>query len=127
MFEVIKMTRGQLLKRLRLEHGYTQKEVAAKMGVHFSTIMKYEKDQIRMTSETLEKLASIYGVQTADLFDVNSETSIDPFKSVKSAVAKTKSSTGISDYSNLPDEIKSFLISATLEALHYYYNSLQDD
>lgn len=121
------MTRGQLLKRLRQEHGYTQKEAAAKLGVHLSTIAKYENDLIRMSSETLQKLAVIYDVEAADLFNVDAETAIDPFKAIKAAAIKTKHQTGISDYSKLPDDIKAYLISAALEALRFYYNTAQDD
>lgn len=65
------MKRGELLRKLRIDNGYTQKEVAERIGVHPATIMKYEKDLIRVSSETLEKLASLYNINTADLFDVS--------------------------------------------------------
>ncbi len=71
------MNRGELLKKLRIDNGYTQKEVAERVGVHPATIMKYEKGQIRISSEMLEKLAATYNIETADLFDVNPKTLID--------------------------------------------------
>ena len=37
------MTRGELLKKLRIDNWYTQKEVAERIGVHPATVMKYEK------------------------------------------------------------------------------------
>lgn len=116
------MTRGELLKKLRIDNGYTQKEVAERIGVHPATVMKYEKGLIRISSETLERLASIYNIETADLFDVNPKTLIDPFKALKSTVNKVRDSTGIGTYANLPEEVKAMLVSACLGCLKEYYN-----
>ena len=51
------------LKSLRVQHGYTQKEVADFLGVTKATISKYEKGQRHINSEYIERLAQLYEVE----------------------------------------------------------------
>jgi transcriptional regulator with XRE-family HTH domain len=56
------MSIGQRLKQARGQKGYTQRQIADKLGVHVTTVSKHELDAAEPDSETLFKLASIYGV-----------------------------------------------------------------
>ena len=51
------------LKNLRIKSGYTQQEVADKIGVTKSTISKYEKGQRGLNH--IEELATLFGVEPA--------------------------------------------------------------
>lgn len=117
------MDRGLYLKKLRVEKGLTQKEVAALIGVHLSSIGKYEQNAVNIPSDKLEKLAEVYGVTPGDLMSAGSKP-LDVFKTLKMAVSRVKNDTGISEYRMLPDRLKSLLASAALEALENYYDNL---
>ncbi len=54
------------LKKLRIQCGYTQQEVADKLGVSKATISKYEKGQRKLNHT--EELATLYGVDEAYIF-----------------------------------------------------------
>ena len=54
------------LKKLRIQNGYTQQEVADKLGITKATISKYEKGQRRINHIT--ELAQLYGVSEAYIF-----------------------------------------------------------
>ena len=56
------MTIGERIKKIRLEKGMTQKEVAEKCGLFDSTIRKYESGRQNPKIETGEKIASAVGV-----------------------------------------------------------------
>jgi transcriptional regulator with XRE-family HTH domain len=56
------MSIGQRLKQARGQKGYTQRQVADKLGVHSTTISKHELDTAEPDSEALLQLAKIYGV-----------------------------------------------------------------
>lgn len=52
-------TFGERLERLREGKGYTQKEMAIKLGLHPSSYFKYEKDKSSPKMENLVELADI--------------------------------------------------------------------
>lgn len=52
------------LKELRKEHGYTQAEVAERIGFTRSAYTNMEIGIREITVDTLDKLASLYGVTT---------------------------------------------------------------
>ena len=56
------MSIGQRLKQARGQKGYTQRQIADKLGVHSTTISKHELDTAEPDSEALLQLAKIYGV-----------------------------------------------------------------
>lgn len=51
------------LKNLRIQHGYTQEQVAERLGVTKATISKYEKGQRHIKGEYIEKLAELFSVE----------------------------------------------------------------
>ena len=52
---------GEALKKLRLQRGLTQQDVADVMGVTKSTISKYEKGLRNLSADHIEKLSGLFG------------------------------------------------------------------
>jgi transcriptional regulator with XRE-family HTH domain len=63
------MNIGERLKELRIKSNYTQLNIAEFLGVDQSLISKVEKNERVLTSDMLEKLASLYGLQLQDLLN----------------------------------------------------------
>lgn len=57
------------LKQLRLLAGYTQKEVAKKIGVSFISIGRWEDGTFKPTPDKREKLAKLYNVDISVIND----------------------------------------------------------
>lgn len=62
---------GNDIKRLRLEKGYTQKQVAKKMGVNSPTVSKWEKTLRLPSVEMLIKVAQLYDVSLYYLLGID--------------------------------------------------------
>lgn len=58
----MKIYLGQRLKELREENGYTQKQLAEKLGINSVTYLHYEKEQREPPLSLLADLAKFYGV-----------------------------------------------------------------
>lgn len=54
------MTLGQKIKKLRVEKGLTQKDLADKVFVTFQTVSKWEKDENEPDVATLKSLAKVF-------------------------------------------------------------------
>ena len=67
------MTVGERIKKIRLEKGLTQKQLAEKCGLFDSTIRKYESGRQNPKIETVEKIANALGVETSELLYEQSE------------------------------------------------------
>lgn len=61
---------GENFKKFRLEVGFSQKEVAKKLGIYQSNVSDWENDISRPEYENLIQLAKLYGVSICDLLDV---------------------------------------------------------
>lgn len=55
-------TTGKRLKEARLKKGLKQKEVANKLDLDVSTILKYESGERKLSFGTVSKLAKLYGL-----------------------------------------------------------------
>lgn len=55
------------IKDFRLKSGYTQQELADKVGITKAAISKYEKGQRQPRLEMLKKIAEVLGVNWTDL------------------------------------------------------------
>ena len=53
---------GKRLKELREERGYTQKQIADKLGLNSVTYLHYEKEQREPPLALLADMAQLYGV-----------------------------------------------------------------
>lgn len=60
---------GARIKRLRIEKGFNQVQLAEMVGVDSSLICKIESGRTRGSLSTLEKLAVAFGVSITELFD----------------------------------------------------------
>ncbi len=57
------MTKGSKIRELRMSNGYTQTELAKKIGVSTQLIFKYEKEIVtNIPIATIEKLSKVFGV-----------------------------------------------------------------
>ena len=61
---------GKLIKKARTDAGLTQEQLAKKLkGVSASDISKAERGELKLTNETLKKIAKITGVTQKSLTD----------------------------------------------------------
>lgn len=60
---------GKRIKELRKSNGYTQEEVAEKIGIEPTNLSKMENGLHFPQSEKLEKLANLFNINIMDLFD----------------------------------------------------------
>lgn len=68
---------GNTLKKLRLQAGLTQKQLADKMGLTKAVISYYELQERYPSPEILIKLASIFHVSTDYLLGLDRNNTID--------------------------------------------------
>lgn len=64
---------GQRLARLRKERGYTQKELAEKMGIIQVLISDYKRDKLRLHAEMLTRFAQALDVNADDILGLKPE------------------------------------------------------
>ncbi|XCA36130.1 MAG: helix-turn-helix transcriptional regulator [Wolbachia endosymbiont of Armadillidium vulgare] len=62
---------GQKVKNWRLERGYTQKDLAEKIGVKYWVILQYEKGNRRVTIERLYAIAEALSISITGLIPVS--------------------------------------------------------
>ncbi|WP_265021558.1 WO male-killing family protein Wmk [Wolbachia endosymbiont (group A) of Icerya purchasi] len=62
---------GQKVKNWRLERGYTQKDLAEKIGVKYWVILQYEKGNRRVPIERLYAIAEALSISITDLIPVS--------------------------------------------------------
>lgn len=60
---------GKRIKELRKSNGYTQEEVAEKIGIEPTNLSKMENGLHFPQSEKLEKLACVFNTNVMDLFN----------------------------------------------------------
>jgi transcriptional regulator with XRE-family HTH domain len=76
-------TIGQRLARLRKERGFTQVEVAEKIGIIQSLVSSYENDVLKLSAEMAVRFARALEVSTDDLLETKkSKPSIKPSRKV---------------------------------------------
>ena len=68
---------GNVLKKLRLQEGFTQQELANKLGITKSVVSYYELQERYPSPEVLVKLASIFHVTTDYLLGLEQNETID--------------------------------------------------
>jgi transcriptional regulator with XRE-family HTH domain len=63
------MNLGDKIKLLRQEAGYTQEELAKKMGLAKSTIAHYESGRREPDTKTIIKIANLFNISTDNILD----------------------------------------------------------
>lgn len=66
---------GKRIKEIRENNNFSQSNIAAFLEVDQSLISKAEKDERSLTSDMIEKLATLFGVQPKEFM---SEDPVDP-------------------------------------------------
>ncbi len=77
------MTLGEILRQARENHGWTQPEAAAKIGIEQSYLSKLETGKSVPSEEMFEKLASAYALDAAQLSDVLSTQEAEKLKDIR--------------------------------------------
>lgn len=76
-------TFGQRLARIRKEKGYTQVELAQKMGIIQVLISDYERDKLRPYHEMIGKFVQALGVSADELLGLKASKNKDNRPSLK--------------------------------------------
>ena len=71
------MTNGERIKYLREKNGFTQKDIATRLGVEPAAISKYELDMREPNIEAIKKLATIFNVSIDYLLGRTSDVFVD--------------------------------------------------
>ena len=98
-------TVGQRLARLRKQRGYTQVELAEKMGSRQVLISAYETDRIALSAEIAVRLAVALEVTTDELLHPNA-------KKKSTAKPSLKVMRRMEQIEKLPENKQSFILSA---------------
>ena len=64
-------TIGQRIARLRKERGYTQKELAEKIGIERTRVTDYELRRLRLYDEMVSRFALVLGVSTDEILGLS--------------------------------------------------------
>jgi transcriptional regulator with XRE-family HTH domain len=99
-------TVGQRLARIRKEHGYTQVELAKKIGIIQTLVSDYETDRLRLSAEMAVRFALAIDVSTDEL--------LSPKAKNKSAAKKPslKIMRRIEEIAKLPPRRQAFVLTA---------------
>ena len=81
---------GQKVKSWRLERGYTQKDLAEKLGVKYWVILQYEKGNRRIPIERLYAIAEALSVSIVDLIPVSKSCLEDEGEEILNLIRKYK-------------------------------------
>jgi transcriptional regulator with XRE-family HTH domain len=76
-------TIGQRLQRFRKLRGYTQKELAAKIGIIQSLVSSYEGDKLKLSPEMIIRFAIALNVSTDEILGYKKSNSTDSAPSLK--------------------------------------------
>ena len=68
-----KETIGRRLARIRKEQGYTQVELAERIGIIQALVSDYERDKLRLNAEMLVRFAQALNVSADELLGLNGD------------------------------------------------------
>lgn len=88
---------GDKLRELRKIEGWTQEEVAKKLGVSKQTYSHYENENRKPSLDTIKELAAVYSVKLDDIFTEND----DPSTTKLPIVGRISCGKGIIAYENV--------------------------
>lgn len=73
--EQMNISIGNRLKKLRLDNGFSRKEVSKRLNIHETTLKRYEDGDIKKLSlDTFKVLASFYNVEPYDIIGLENLT-----------------------------------------------------
>ena len=109
------MTMGQIIKKLRKGRGFTQEELAERLGVTYQAISKWENDSGMPDISQIVPLATIFDVSTDFLFG------IDRTSETEEALKIVSTANSIQEYGKLDTYLKSYDI--LMDGLKKYPNN----
>lgn len=109
-------TMGQIIKDLRKKNGFTQEELAERLGVTYQAVSKWENDTGMPDISQVVPLASIFGVSTDVLFGIADTTENEEALKIVQHAGSIEKYGEIETYLNAYDVL--------LEALKKYPNNL---
>ncbi len=81
---------GEKVKSWRLERGYTQKDLAEKIGVKYWVVLQYEKGNRRVPIERLYAIVEALSISITDLIPVSKSCLEDEGEEILNLVRKYK-------------------------------------
>lgn len=72
VLELGEETTGQRIARIRKERGYTQNELAERIGTIQALVSDYERDKLRLNAEMAVRFAMAFEVSTDELLGLQS-------------------------------------------------------
>ncbi len=81
---------GQKVKNWRLERGYTQKDLAEKLGVKYWVILQYEKGNRRISIERLYAIAEALSISITDFIPISKSCLEDEGEEISNLVREYK-------------------------------------
>lgn len=112
----MKETMGKIIRRLRKDRGFTQEELAERLGVTYQAISKWENDSGLPDVSQIVPLASIFEVSTDVLFGIAETTESDEAWKIVSNADSVK------EYGNLETYLRAYDI--LLDGLKKYPSNL---
>lgn len=109
------MTMGQIIKKLRKGRGFTQEELAERLGVTYQAISKWENDSGLPDISQIVPLATIFNVSTDFLFG------IDHTSETEEALKIVSNANSIQEYGKLDTYLKAYDV--LLDGLKKYPNN----
>lgn len=115
------------LKELRKAHGYTQDYVAASLGIVRQTYSHYESGRRTPSSDTLYKLAGIYGISVDDLMQLTLDIDRNIYYDAPAPTQSSEDLAGFLEYFNNPKNKKKYQLFSNLEKeLLYYFEQISE-
>ena len=109
-------TMGQIIKDLRKKNGFTQEELAERLGVTYQAVSKWENDTGMPDISQVVPLASIFGVSTDVLFGIADTTENEEARKI------VQRASGIEKYGEVESYLNAYDI--LLNGLKKYPNNL---
>ena len=104
---------GTKLKELRTKKGLTIANLCEQLKMNQNTYAKYERDERDVSTETLSKIADLYGVTTDYL--LGREPAADPLQGLDITVDRVDNDNFIEAYERLPECVKQVFIDTMLK------------
>lgn len=83
LLDLGKETIGQRIAGLRKERGYTQKELAEKIGIIHTLVSDYERGKLRLYDEMVTRFAIALEISTDEILGIKSEKHTNTKPSLK--------------------------------------------
>ena len=99
-------TMGQIIKHLRKEHGFTQEELAERIGVTYQAVSKWENNCGMPDISLIVPLASVFDVSTDVLFGIDRTTETEESLKIVSAADAVKKYGDLNTYLHAYDMLE---------------------